>query len=632
MSIEYNFKYMPLVGKLSGESMVKQTETAINEIAKIVNDNSAQAEIINTLAETANANSVEALEKAEEALNTSSRVYIKETLAVNLNNYCESQLIYINNAASQNLPIAHKGFLEVKTNDDKTQATQVFADDVDRKFYVRTGAITATTVGDATTYTASYGAWVDIPNITDLDNYLALVGGTMSGDIQFSASEWKIKGSDLDNDAELSIVGATDNLNGSSLNLYGRNHTESGAFELNANNGTYTKTLKGTATGNLTWDGNVSATAFIGNLTGIASGNLPLSGGTVTGNITIDNDNAKTIYTDANIGSSAFGFVGDVDDYGTAVLSKTGSFNDSLLIVRSSEQSTDPRFQLRAGNGTTTKDLVGKPNGTLTWDGDDIALAENVLALSGGTMTGNISWEHGAVGYKPTGHVSPDPCKQLMVTAGEVDEAWNSPNAKIALHIYDSTGTNSAEDGSFTIQASDGTNIPSLVGRPDGDLTWNGWKVFPVGVVQAFAGSSTPSGWLLCDGSAVSRTTYAKLFSVIGTTYGSGNGSTTFNLPNLTNRFIQGNSSVGSVKSAGLPNITGAFTRNGDDQGSPDIDFTGSGAIRATNYQGSSYYKDVSNWTVFGGFTFNASLSNNIYGASSTVQPPALTMRYIIKY
>jgi microcystin-dependent protein len=51
-----------------------------------------------------------------------------------------------------------------------------------------------------------------------------------------------------------------------------------------------------------------------------------------------------------------------------------------------------------------------------------------------------------------------------------------------------------------------------------------------------FAGSSAPSGYLLCDGTAVNRTTYATLFGIIGTTYGVGNGSTTFNLPNLKGR------------------------------------------------------------------------------------------------
>lgn len=51
-----------------------------------------------------------------------------------------------------------------------------------------------------------------------------------------------------------------------------------------------------------------------------------------------------------------------------------------------------------------------------------------------------------------------------------------------------------------------------------------------------YGASSAPSGWLLCDGSAVSRSTYATLFAIISTTYGSGDGSTTFNLPNLKGR------------------------------------------------------------------------------------------------
>lgn len=54
----------------------------------------------------------------------------------------------------------------------------------------------------------------------------------------------------------------------------------------------------------------------------------------------------------------------------------------------------------------------------------------------------------------------------------------------------------------------------------------------PVGVIQMYAGTSAPSGWLLCDGSAVSRSAYSALFTLIGTSYGTGNGITTFNLPN----------------------------------------------------------------------------------------------------
>jgi hypothetical protein len=57
--------------------------------------------------------------------------------------------------------------------------------------------------------------------------------------------------------------------------------------------------------------------------------------------------------------------------------------------------------------------------------------------------------------------------------------------------------------------------------------------VMPVGSIQMFAGSSAPEGWLLCNGQAVSRATYSELFAVISTTYGSGDGSTTFNVPDL---------------------------------------------------------------------------------------------------
>jgi len=59
---------------------------------------------------------------------------------------------------------------------------------------------------------------------------------------------------------------------------------------------------------------------------------------------------------------------------------------------------------------------------------------------------------------------------------------------------------------------------------------------YPVGAVISFAGATAPGGWLMCDGTAVSRATYAALFAVIGTQYGVGDGSTTFNLPNMKGR------------------------------------------------------------------------------------------------
>lgn len=173
--------------------------------------------------------------------------------------------------------------------------------------------------------------------------------------------------------------------------------------------------------------------------------------------------------------------------------------------------------------------------------------------------------------------------------------------------------------------------------RRDESEGWSEWRqiafttdlvsAVPVGTMQMFAGKTIPAGWLLCNGAAISRTTYSALYNVIGTTYGAGDGSTTFNLPLLTdNRFIEGSNTPGTQHKAGLPNITGTL-----DSVMCNIWYEAirSGAItfKITN-------TCVSSGDVLrsGTFTFDASKSNSIYGASTTVQPRSLTMLPIIKY
>ena len=163
-------------------------------------------------------------------------------------------------------------------------------------------------------------------------------------------------------------------------------------------------------------------------------------------------------------------------------------------------------------------------------------------------------------------------------------------------------------------------------------------EINPTGVVQAYAGSTIPDGWLLCDGSAVSRTDYADLYAVIGDTYGDGDGSNTFNLPNLVDKFVEGSATAGTVKSAGLPNIKGSV--------SPSTNAADAGYISVAllNTDG-ALYPDGTSTTIYGSAVqtgqsksynsvigLDASRSNNIYGNSTTVQPPAVTMQYIIKY
>ena len=88
--------------------------------------------------------------------------------------------------------------------------------------------------------------------------------------------------------------------------------------------------------------------------------------------------------------------------------------------------------------------------------------------------------------------------------------------------------------------ANDSVNTSEIANNAVTQAKTNNMLV-PAGAVMAFAMNSAPTGWLAANGNAISRTTYATLFAAIGTTYGAGNGSTTFNLPDLRGYFIRGN-------------------------------------------------------------------------------------------
>lgn len=88
-------------------------------------------------------------------------------------------------------------------------------------------------------------------------------------------------------------------------------------------------------------------------------------------------------------------------------------------------------------------------------------------------------------------------------------------------------------------------------------------QTMPAGVMVPYAGTAAPSGWLVCAGQAVSRTTYAALFAAIGVIYGAGDGSTTFNLPDLRGRVVAGEDDMGGTAASRLNvNLTGN-TSNG---------------------------------------------------------------------
>lgn len=147
----------------------------------------------------------------------------------------------------------------------------------------------------------------------------------------------------------------------------------------------------------------------------------------------------------------------------------------------------------------------------------------------------------------------------------------------------------------------------------------------PIGCIIPFSGSTVPVGFLLCDGSEVSKTDYAELYAIIADTYGTTTDTAKFKLPDLRDRFVQGaNGNLGTTKEAGLPNITGKFYHDANARNN-----TLEGAFSYTN--GSSLNLANSATATSGYITLDASKSNSIYGNSDTVQPPSVCLAFIIK-
>ncbi|MEI8128045.1 MAG: tail fiber protein [bacterium] len=167
----------------------------------------------------------------------------------------------------------------------------------------------------------------------------------------------------------------------------------------------------------------------------------------------------------------------------------------------------------------------------------------------------------------------------------------------------------------------------------------------PVGSIISYAGATAPTGWLLCSGQAVSTTTYANLYSAIGTAYGSGSG--TFNLPDLSSRFVVG--AMGTTYTRGATGGADSVTLTGAQTGVAAHTHT-------VNDPGHTHSAIVSNYTDYGGndwFAGNRNVgangisyqistnSSNVSINSSVAQnaseahenrPPYIALNYIIKY
>lgn len=189
--------------------------------------------------------------------------------------------------------------------------------------------------------------------------------------------------------------------------------------------------------------------------------------------------------------------------------------------------------------------------------------------------------------------------------------------------------------------------------------SWNDFSMAgtPVGTIQAYAGSTAPTGYLVADGSAVSRTTYAALFAVIGTTYGAGDGSTTFNLPDLRGRTAVGlnpnevgrtdvnalGKNEGVVVGSRTPyhKSTASAVSNSTSTSTSTITGPVAGSAVVYNGNGSGFQAGTSspNWPTsnFGVSTTTTTTTNTTVTVGPQTNVPTdtgayLTINYIIKY
>lgn len=205
----------------------------------------------------------------------------------------------------------------------------------------------------------------------------------------------------------------------------------------------------------------------------------------------------------------------------------------------------------------------------------------------------------------------------LVATRGQINFKEGS---NVTLTVADNSGSNSVD---VTIAASGG-----------------GGTTIPAGVVMPYAGSTAPGGYLLCDGSAVSRSTYSGLFTAISTQYGVGNGSTTFNLPDMRGRAVFGKDDMGgsaaSRVTTGTSGVDGATLGavGGDQRQTAHTHAAGSLTVVAAA-QGTSA-------AATGVATNNAGPDSGLRpavtgstastgGGSSQNMPPAIILNWVIK-
>jgi len=153
-------------------------------------------------------------------------------------------------------------------------------------------------------------------------------------------------------------------------------------------------------------------------------------------------------------------------------------------------------------------------------------------------------------------------------------------------------------------------------------------NIAPAGSVTAFAGETAPDGWLLCDGSPVSRSEYPSLFAALGVIYGNGDGSTTFNLPDYRGQFLRGRDA-----SAGNDPDAASRTDRGDGQSGDKVGTRQGHEIGSHRHSRPDASTNTSgtDWVGAKGASQKVTRQTGYAGGNET-RPKNIAVNYIIKY
>lgn len=275
-----------------------------------------------------------------------------------------------------------------------------------------------------------------------------------------------------------------------------------------------------------------------------------------------------------------------------------------------------------AGRKVTIKNSAGA-SGIQTLDGKDVVLDTQYAVMLRLVSTESLSlWreEPGPLRLQLTVS-TPDTLGGVKVQAGD-DDGLEMIGDKLRVRKASATqrgsvlASETAKAGAVPLGGADGALDKSWRERKPGEYI--------------FSHEDEVEGALRCDGSALSRVTYADLFAVIGTTFGEGDGKTTFNLPDARGKVLEGaTDSPGKILQPGLPDIEGDAKLYNSAIG------VAAQACSGAFKQGEAYNSGVvaaTSTEVVAKLQLKASLGNTIYGASDTVQMAAITTNIFIVY